>query len=190
MSTTTFTGNDLFWAMAGIIGFLLVAVWKLAGAISRQRQAATAVLADPRGQALVEPFESAAPLRARASRAPARRVSGGRLLASAALIDAVLIVVVLWAADKVLHFRLHGASGTASPKPKVPAAPRPAPVVTHPAPRVPPAAVQAAHSWLTTFLTAVAHAARSIPLGPAVLLVVAGLLPVAFALRRRRVRHP
>jgi hypothetical protein len=178
-------GNSLFWVMTALIAGLSVAVMRLSGALYRSRHVPAVIQADP--QAL-EAFAAAAPLQGRAPRTPARRRFGiGRLLAAAGILAAVL-----WAADKVLHFRLHGAAGTASPAPAVPAAPRPAPVATHPAPKVPPATVKAGENWLESAFRTVASAAHSVlaALTPVQLAiaVLAVLAVLALVLRRRRPR--
>jgi len=178
-------GNSLFWVMTALIAGLSVAVMRLSGALYRSRHVPAVIQADP--QAL-EAFAAAAPLQGRAPRTPARRRFGiGRLLAAAGILAAVL-----WAADKVLHFRLHGAAGTASPAPAVPAAPRPAPVATHPAPKVPPATVKAGENWLESAFRAVAGAAHSVlaamtPVQVAVAIAVI-LAVLALVIRRRRPR--
>jgi hypothetical protein len=177
-------GNSLFWVMTALIAGLSVAVMKLAGAMYRSRHVPAVIQADP--QAL-EAYAAAAPLQARAPRTTARRrFSIGRLAVAGGILAAVL-----WAADKVLHFGLHGAAGTASPAPAVPAAPRPAPVVTHPAPKVPPA-TKAGENWLESAFRAVAGAAHSVlaamtPVQVAVAIAVI-LAVLALVIRRRRPR--
>ena len=139
-------GNEIFWTLLGVIGFLLIAVMKLAGALFRSRQVIEAVRPGGSGDEFAP--RRGDPIRGDAPRPSARR--RGRLLAAAVLITGLGLLI----ADKG-HLKPSGTSpGTASPQPAATVtahAPVPVPSAGHPKPAVPPAAAHAAsHSVLTS----------------------------------------